>query len=199
MELDDISLKTIQETYEQALIIPNTKPTRPYVVCPVGLVGSGKTTVMKPLSKKLGLVRISGDEVRKILSEKGFNWQRVYEINSHLIQKYLSLGYAVGIDSDCSTHVEALKKMGNEAGAQIFWLHINPPEEFILKKLEHYNHTWLFANAVIAIGNYAMNKKRNEYNPVRVPYRYEFDTSKNNLEEQLDEAATSIREALMVP
>lgn len=199
MELDEISVQHIQDTYEHTLTIPDAKPTHPYLVCPVGLVGAGKTTVMKPLSKKLGLVRISGDEVRHLLKERGFNWKRVYDINSRLIQKYLSLGYAVGIDSDCSTHVETLKNMGSEVGAQIFWLHINPPEEFILKKLEQYNHTWLFANAVIAIGNYAMNKKRNERNPVRVPYLYEFDTSKNNLEEQIDEAVRRIREQLRVP
>ena len=57
----------VRAEYEASLKIPRNKPKKQFFVLPVGLVGAGKTTVMKPLAEKLSLLRISGDEIRKIL------------------------------------------------------------------------------------------------------------------------------------
>lgn len=50
--------------YEESLVIPTTKSCPQWMLMPVGLVGAGKTTVVKPLARRLGLIRMSTDEVR---------------------------------------------------------------------------------------------------------------------------------------
>ncbi|MDE1944098.1 MAG: hypothetical protein KGH97_01205 [Patescibacteria group bacterium] len=47
---------------------------RQVFLAPVGRVGAGKTTVVKPLAERLGLVRISSDEIRKLLKERGLGY-----------------------------------------------------------------------------------------------------------------------------
>ena len=50
------------------------KANQELILCPVGLVGAGKTTVLKPISKILNLVRVSSDEIRGILKQEGYNF-----------------------------------------------------------------------------------------------------------------------------
>src|SRR3989304_39914 len=43
-------LEEVKKKYERSLVIPNTKPSPQWILMPVGVVGSGKTTVVKPLA-----------------------------------------------------------------------------------------------------------------------------------------------------
>jgi shikimate kinase len=187
------TLRTIAAEYEKTLDIPDEKPMHPFLLCPVGIVGAGKTTVVKPLSKRLGLVRISRDEIRGMLKAAGLGYERLDDLSFPLVRKYASLGYSVAIDSDCAS--EKTQKLVAEVAAhdnlRSVWIHINPPEEFILAKLRNFKHTWLFKDADEAIANYTARKPLHEH--LDMPFVYTFDTSKENLPEQLDEAVAKIR------
>lgn len=182
----------ISQLYEKQLELPSVKPTHQILLCPVGLVGSGKTTIVKPLSQALSLVRISTDEVRKMLKENGFNYIRTREIAKNLIGKYLKQGYSVAIDADCVGALrEVIDKIGNDPRIKVIWIHINPPESFIINKLRNYKHTWLFKDADDAIHCYQERKLLHEH--LDVPFLYTFDTSREDLDLQIEEANKLIK------
>ena len=182
----------ITSLYEKQLIVPGHKPTHQFILCPVGLVGSGKTTVVKPLSEKLSLIRISGDEIRKLLKENGCGYDEVQEIATIVTRKYLDQGYSVCSDNDCVT--EKTRKIMNELqtkyGLQLVWIHINPPEEFILNKLRNLKPNWL-GTAEQMVENYYQRKPLHQN--LHFPFTYTFDPSRENLSQQIDEAAEIIR------
>ncbi len=171
-----------------------------FILCPVGIVGAGKTTVMKPLSERLSLVRISGDEIRKILKEHGLEYDAVVPIGAALSKKYLSQGYSLALDSDAASprSKAVIDNAEQEFGAIPVWIHINPPEEFILNKLRTYKHTWLFKDADEAVANYKRRKNLHE-DLEGIPFIYTFDTSQNNLESQIAEAAGLIKNLVTLP
>ncbi len=80
--------------------------------------------------------------------------------------------------------------MEEEYGAFSIWIHINPPEEFILNKLRTYNHTWLFKDADEAIDNYMRRKHLHEHLPMA--FLHTFDTSREGLGEEIEETAHKI-------
>ncbi len=185
-------LAALMSEFEQGLLIPEAKRTPQLLVCPVGHVGAGKTTVMKPLCKKLSLVRISTDEFRHLLKDHGFSFLVMRDVLSHLAKKYLSAGFSLGLDADCSGETkvfidQAQQKMSD---IKVVWLHIAPPERFILDKLRKYRHTWLFKDADEAIANYSRRKALHDN--LDMPFLYTFDTSRADLGEQIDETVLLI-------
>ena len=195
--LPDAKLKSILRTYETSLAIPSRKPPVQYCICPIGLIGAGKTTVVKPLSKKLSLLRISTDEIRKVLKENGYNYLRVQELALILLMRYFRQGYSLAIDANCADPkiVKKIKSIAKEGSIKIIWIHIKPPEKFILHKLKTYKHTWLFKDGEEAVQNYLARKKLH-----RVPkfkFIYTFDTSKANLDEQIKKAVVEIKAILI--
>lgn len=164
---------------------------------PVGLIGAGKTTVIKPLSERLGLIRISTDEVRQRLKERNYSYEGCRDITHELSKKYLGLGYSIAIDGNTGS------KAGieyNEKTATTFphvrqlFIYINPPEAFIINKLKNYHHSWLFKDSEHAVMSFYENKKN--FSLPNLPFVYEFDTSRDDLEKQIDEAVTAIKKVL---
>lgn len=190
--LTDTELETILSETEDSLVIPDSKPKHQILLCPVGLVGAGKTTVVEPLSQRLNLVRISTDEVRKRLKEKGYNLVRTIEIGKKLIERYLQKGYNVAIDADCSGQYELVSALTTNTPITPVWIHINPPESFILNKLKTFKHSWLFKDAGEAIANYHRRKPLHEN--LDMPFVYTFDTSREDLSQQIEEAVEQIRQ-----
>ncbi|HEY4520375.1 MAG TPA: AAA family ATPase [Candidatus Paceibacterota bacterium] len=178
------------EKYRQTVAVPYPKG-RQILLCPIGLVGAGKTTVMKPLAERLGLVRISGDEIRKMLKENGFINNRVDEIAFPVIESFLKEGYGVAVDSDCIAKREKIEKKASELNIPIVWIHIAPPEEFIINKLKNYPHSWLFKNADEAIKNYESRKPL--HTKLDFNFVYTFDPSRPDINDQIDKAAEIIR------
>lgn len=192
-DLADADLQSILQEVDATLAIPQNKPAPQLLLCPVGLVGAGKSTVVKPLSDRLDLVRISTDEIRKRLKERGYNYLRTKEIAKILIEKYLDLRYSVAIDADCAGSTkEVISQLTENSSVKAIWIHINPPESFILHKLRTYKHTWLFKNADEAIDNYFRRKPLHEQ--LNLPFLYTFDPSKANLHRQVDEAIHLIQD-----
>jgi len=192
MKLDDAELSKVEEKYDKQIVLPQKSSGKQYMLCPVGSIGSGKSSVLKSLSKRLGLVRISADEIRELLKQKGYNWDRVQEMGLHLLEKYLERGYSVGLDSDCRSKSEKIKEIAERQGVKLVWIHINPPEEFIVEKLRNYKHTWLFENGEEAVRAYYDRKEKLSAAPIDFPFIYTFDTSKNDLALQIEEAASKI-------
>ena len=182
----------ITELYEKRLLIPDQKPKHQFILCPVGLVGAGKTTVVKPSSEKLSLLRISGDEIRRLLRENGHGYEQVQEIATVLVKKYLDLGYSICSDNDCVTQKtqDIMSDHVKNYGLKLVWIHINPPEEFILHKLNSHQGGW-FGNEVL-IKNYY--ERKHLHANLIFPFVYTFDTSKRNLDQQIDEAAGIIKQ-----
>ncbi len=194
--LSEDILESIRNEYKETLEFPQIIPGKQIFLCSVGLVGAGKTTVIKPLAKKLGLLRISGDEIRFILNNRGLSYSSAFEIGKRMIEKYAKQGYSIAHDTDCATPktIEAITLLSKELAVDVIWVHINPPEEFIINKLTNYNHTWLFKNAEEAVCEYRSRKKFHENLPMN--FIYTFDTSKENLNNQIKEAFSIIYESL---
>lgn len=195
-DVNESDFGKIVDEYQKSVDVPNSKG-RQFLLCPVGLVGAGKTTVLKPLAEKLGLVRISTDEIRKYLKEKGFNYKRVEDITFVVTNFFIKKGYGVAIDTDCvrSDKRTKIEEQSRKQHVPVIWIHINPPEEFILNKLRNFPHTWLFKNADEAIKNYE-DRKPLHAKLDSFDFAYVFDTSKPDLDKQIDGAEKIITEKL---
>ena len=191
------ALREITEEYEKSLVIPAIKNKPQWILMPVGLIGAGKTTVVKPLAERLNLIRMSTDEVRKKLKEKGYSYARCRDIIHELSYKYLDLGYSIAIDGNTGStagieyNAKTLKAFPD---VQQIFIHINPPEEFIVNKLTNYKHSWLFKNSEHAIEKFYENKE--SFSKPDLLFVYEFDTSRSDLTAQLDEATAIIKKIL---
>lgn len=179
----------IKNEYLQQVEVPQTKPPKQYLLCPIGLVGAGKTTVVKPLSKKLSLVRISGDEIRKLFKESGYGYEKVYDLVFELIKEFISQGYGICIDSDCASKIEQIQKVAIGNGLQIVWIHINPPEEFIVNKLSNLTPNWL-GTADEMVENYYERKPLHK--DIDLDFTVVFDTSASDIQEQIDSSVSII-------
>jgi len=190
-DLSGRDFENIKSIFVAQLFIPQIKPSKQFLLCPVGLVGAGKSTVIVPLAEKLNLIRISHDEIRKILKENGFNYNRSKEMASEVIIDFLKKGYSVAIDANCGSieTFERIKKIESEYALKIVWIHINPPEEFIINKLRNFKHSWLFDSGEEAVSGY--HEYKNKYGDgtnLKINFVYTFDTSKSDIQQQIKEA-----------
>lgn len=186
----------IIKQYEKRLVVYPEKSPRQFFLCPVGPVGSGKTTVARPLAERMHLVLVSSDEIRKILKEKGCGYEKVKDIALSVIEKLAKQGESVVYDADCSNPEtkRRMEELASKFKIKLIWIRINPPEEFIIDKLKNFRHTWLFRDSDEAIRNYYASKVRHEkLEKADLKFLYEFDTSKDDLPKQLEEAIALIQ------
>ncbi|MFA5413582.1 MAG: AAA family ATPase [Patescibacteria group bacterium] len=193
--LSDLGLEKISNQYEKTIKIPKIKPSRQLMICPIGLVGAGKTTILKPICSKLGLVRISTDEVRHLLKRGGYNYLRATEIAKILTAKYLDLGYSIAIDGDCiqPKYQKHFKKLAREHKILLIWIHVKPSEKFIINKLKKYNHTWLFKDSAEAMYNYRRRKLLHKAYLPSIDFYFKFDTSRDDLKNQIREFINKLK------
>lgn len=189
-------VKRIAAIYERLLEIPKEKHSPQFYIVPVGLIGSGKTTVLSLLCKRLHLLRVSGDEIRKVIKDSNGNLDDTWAVGDFIVRKYASQGYSIAHDTDGATikTQESIAQQAAEFGVKVIWLHVNPPEEAILSKLKNYKHTWLFKDADEAIAAYFRRKPLHEN--LQLDFTYVFDTSKSDIESQVDEAVPLILKRL---
>jgi len=168
-----------------------------FFVCPVGVVGSGKTTVLKKLEPALHFVRVSGDEIRELLYRHGANPGIAWQVGAYTIDHYVEMGLNIAHDTDCAT--EATRKniasLASSAGYQQFWLHITAPEPFILEKFRKHKPSYLFRNADEAIARYH-DRMALHHNLPKIDYIATFDTSRADLDDQVHHALQAIRDRL---
>lgn len=191
--MSDIDIGKIQELFESTLEFPEVKPIPKFYLCPVGLVGSGKSTVMKLLCPRLSVLRIANDDVRKIIGNYDY-FNLAPKITATVGPKYSKLGYSIGIDANASAlwGSEAFNQRMDDLNSRQIWIHINPPEDYI--KLQNYNHSWLYRNESEARMHFEQSKQK--VNTEGIPFVYVFDPSRSDFNNQIDEAVEKIKEEL---
>ncbi len=197
MNLTSEDIKLIRENYKKTLKLPIIKDDsyRQFFLATVGLVGAGKSTVIKPLADKLSLVRISSDEVRQMLKERNVGYESLMEIIKPLVEELAIQGYSIAFDADCGNPrtKEMILNLAEKLKVKVFWIHIDPPEEFILNKLRNYNHTWLFKDAEDAINNYLKQKDKRKEGNTPFDFLATIDTSRSDLQDQIEKCVDKIR------
>ena len=190
--LDDRAFRSMIEECQTQMTIPEKTGAPQFFLCPVGLVGAGKTTTLTPLAEHFHLVRISTDEIRRILMKRGYNLIRTKEIALTLIRQYAEKGFSIAIDADCVTQKDLINKAATAFNAKAIWIHINPPEEFIINnnKPRNFENTGLFKGADEAVASYFRRKPLHEN--LDFPFVFTFDTSKPNIAEQIAQAIQDI-------
>ncbi len=191
------SLNDLAEIYERTLVLPKVKPEPQFYLVSVGLMGSGKSTVLKRLSEMLGLVRICGDDIRKVVFENEGNEEDTWEIGRRVVEKYVAQGYSIAHDTDGATAKTqaAIAKQAQEYGVKTVWVHVNPPESFILANLDRPKPKWLFESQEAARAKYLERKKLHEN--LDIQFAFEFDPSRSDFELQIEQAAAGIQGLLL--
>ncbi len=182
------NLKDIEEEFVAQIHIPVTKPRKIIYVCPVGLIGAGKTTIIKPISEKLNLVRISSDELRKLLIENGHNYDSVKSIGLRVLENFVKNGYSVALDMDCGNTevISFVKYLEKTYGGKSIWVHVVAPEEFIFNKFKNHEPSWLANNPQIMIDNYIAQREKRLKENTEFNFTHTFDTSKDNIPKQIN-------------
>jgi predicted kinase len=191
-------LAEIALEYEHSLHIPEVKPLPQWMLMPVGLIGAGKTTTVKPLAERLNLIRLNTDDVREMLRDRNYSYAGARDIMLGLCKKYLALGYSLALDANTGS------KTGLEYNArsieefphvrQLF-IHINPPDEYIINKLRNYHHTWLFKDGEDAVRDFLKNKET--FSLPNLRFIYTFDPSREDLSEQIEKGAQALEAELL--
>ncbi|MDQ3099416.1 MAG: ATP-binding protein [bacterium] len=193
--------KDLNYLFESTLHIPSIKPYPQFFLCPAGYIGAGKSTVMRLLCEELSAIRIENDYARKLLRERdNHDSNHARALSKDFILKYAELGYRVGIDANCAgpnRHASgSIEEIAIDLSIPIVWIHINPPEEFIIRKLKQYSidhpeETWLFKDGDHAVSRYYHWKERSHFE--NIDYAYEFDTSRSDINDQVAAAAVVIQ------
>lgn len=184
LDLPNTEIRGIIDDYLASLEIPETKPKTQFLLCPVGLVGSGKSTILKVLSKELCLIRHEGDAIRKILRSKNYNFKRFPEISTIINENLLSQGHSISLDSDCVAIKETVDGLSKKYDLKVVWIHVDPPEEFIVSRIKARDHAGLFRTTEDALKTYYARKPLHEN--LDFPFVCRIDTSRENLQEQLE-------------
>lgn len=176
------AIEQLEALYEKSLVLPQEKREHKILLCPVGHVASGKTTVIKPLSEMLHLVRISTDELRVLARDNDIPCHE-HVVAFNLVRKYLAEGYSIACDFDCSS-LEAREFLEAESllhHAKVLFLKVNPPQAWIMNKIQkmNYSEDGLFKD--ISVGLAEIERSFTTMTFPDIEYACEFDTSSPSL------------------
>lgn len=198
-DLLDSDIPSIISAYEAKNPPPKEIPEKQWMLCVVGLVGAGKTTIMKPISEHLHLARICNDDIRIILRDRGFNMLRTIDIARALTYKYAAEKRALALDGDsiAPEHRTEIVRQAAVQGAPLVFIHVNPPEAFILDKLLNkvrYEASGLIEDADHAIAEYHRRKPLHEKYLSEIQFDFTLDTSRPDLLEQIKKFESLMKE-----
>lgn len=139
-------------------------------------------------------MRLSSDELRKMLKESGHNYSSVKNIGLGVAKEFAHKGYSISFDMDCGSpevknFVESLAK---ELRAIIVWVNINTPEAYIFEKFKKHPASWLANDPQVMIDNYLAQKEKRGKEKTRFDFLCTFDTSKADIAKQLDDCCMKI-------
>lgn len=189
-----LSLPEVENLFKSSIEIPENVPKKQFFFCPVGLVGAGKTTITKPISERLGLVRLSTDELRKLLKENGYDYSPIKQIGLTLAQEFAQKGFSVAFDMDCGNPEvkEFVEKLAEKLQIKVIYVHIDTPKEYIFEKFRRHPPSWLASNPEDMINNYYAQKEKRDKENTSFNYLFTFDTSRPDLEKQIDDCIKKI-------
>jgi len=173
------------------------RPTKNYcLICPIGLIGSGKTTVIKKLARHFGLVRCSTDEMRAYLDKLGYNTQKAVDAIRKVTEILLKKKRGLAIDADCA-RPEIVKEFLSKPRIHkipLVWIKIDVPEKIILARLSPDNKKRKYRGPE-AIANYF--KRKELHKNIDLPFVYVFkNETPEKLKVQMIEAKQKIKEFL---
>ena len=165
-----------------------------FFICPVGVVGSGKTTTLTLLERELDFVRVSGDEIRELLHKHDADAKLAWQIGAYAVDYFTQQGLNIAHDTDGATQAtrENIAALAAAHGYQTFWIHVTAPEVFIINKLRNHEPSYLFRNADEAIARYRERLALHRTLPP-LDFIATIDTSRADLDAQASKAARLIR------
>ena len=200
MEQSKKSLLEVEIEFKKSIKIPTIKPVQQFFFCPVGLIGSGKSTLTKVLSERLHLLRLSTDELRKVLKENGYDFEFVREIGLKIANEFAQQGFSIALDFDCGNPQAKrfVEKVSSDLHAKVVWVHINTPEDFIIEglKKDHHYRAWLADTSEKMIDNYYVQKEKRLKENTQFNFLYTFDNSRQYINNQIDECEAKIKDFL---
>ncbi len=133
----DMNDKTFQKMFDAhyAKITAGKEPSdSPVGLACTGFVAAGKSTITQPLADQIGAIRVSTDFIREEFYRAGYNFKRIRQFVTTLINRLISERYNIFLDFNISTNQPTLDDLLN-GGYRIFIVHANPPESFIKNKI----------------------------------------------------------------
>jgi predicted kinase len=180
---------------------PSAMKAKPqFCICPIGLVGSGKTTVLKKIVEQLPAIRVSADEVREMLGTKGLPFDDAMYIADALCTRLKQEGYNLAHDGDfASPASRQLHAQANSTvpGIRELWIRIQAPDDVVLKNIRARGPGKLFQSTDQLVELYERRKALHAAPELNeIPYLYIFDTSRPDLDDQVNEFVRRAKEQL---
>lgn len=142
-------IKKIHEIHVKQLKYLNV-PNKKLVICFSGIAGSGKTYIAKILEKKYKGVRVSSNEVRKILTEIDKDTDKDYTTYNYLdwfFDNYDFENNLIILDQGIDRRYEHLFSMFGKEGFEIFIIRLETSrktyERRIIKKIGRLDDNYL--------------------------------------------------------
>ncbi len=187
-------LAEIESEYNASLVIPDEKAKIQFFFCPVGLSGTGKSTVARKIAERFNLVRISSDELRKILKENHYDYSPLKEILFRTVNALARQGHGIAFDMNCGNPQtkEAAESLAAELGIRAAFVHVTAPEEIVFERFRHEKPFWLADDPEIRINNHLAQKETRDKLNIPFDFLHIFDTSKPDMERQIDKCCEKI-------
>lgn len=189
--------QALADKYLAQVKIPKSKinTNKQIVIAPVGLIKSGKTTVTKMLAKKLGIARVSSDELRVLARDsdiKDFDLNEVFLI---ILSYFANKNLSFVADSGWSSFEkrEILELASIEKGFEVIYIKINPPRKYILDGIKNFKHKKgeLFKNSEEVMLDFKRTLK-DRWPLADLDYIYTFNPAKENLSDQVMDCVRKI-------
>lgn len=141
------------------IMLSQDTTSKKVLFCLVGLVGAGKSTFVDALLTTIPMYRISTDAIREYLQANGYNLEKTTEIAFSVLDIARKKESVIVLDADCIRFYHELNSFADSYGYTIVWIHINPPQAYILNKLNHLDthktdHPKVFSSPIEAVENY---------------------------------------------
>lgn len=185
-DISDHEIETVLNESESSILSLPPNTPQPFILAIVGMIASGKSTIIQPIAKHFSLVNISTDKIRRLLSNNDYNLRRTSDITFHLVNKYLSKGYGIAVDADAIAkhNRDEMLKISDKFSVPILFLHVVTPEKIILERLNEKNLKREYRGEE-AINRYFARKHLHE--EIDLDFIYTFDGS-SDFDRQVNEA-----------
>lgn len=179
----------------QTLSIPKEKLPQPTLILLSGLPGTGKSHLAQVLAKRLPLVVVSSDQIRRqLFAHPQYTGEEHFIVHStcqEVIGDLLQQGYSVVCDATniLCRHRQAYYALADASRARLLILQTTASTETVQERLQERESTILPQHASSA-GWEVHQRYSQKVEPIRRPYRV-VDTSKN-LTDIVDEIARQL-------